>query len=541
MIKQKPLLLGALLCSSAFTLSCTTPIPQDEAQVQAAQEPKEQLSQSQRSAISSNDSLLTALARDPATLDAWEASDGWVMFYQGKLAEAIEAFGEPSPQTALGLARAHLELAESYQSFALATEAVAAEWLKLERQSPHAALYQRWLDWTEYSLRLSSPAQSQEGSAQLKLLRDRLSSLESMESWLKVASELKPEHAPREASAPYRLWLSFAEAVERARAGDQSALSQARKRQARLMKRSGVALIKPILVDQAQADQPEHKVFDPRLASVHSHYHALESLHALSKLSAPWTRLLQARAHSVLGQHARAQSALESLVKPNAALPKPSESFLLLTSHLTQADVMREVHARLISAHCKLRQLDQLPALLKTLKSDTEETMNATVWRLWAAASCKELIDADMKAFIQAQLKLFPQARRPLIQASFDLVKGPSAERLASLGVAERWLDELQHVYASAMSELDHRVPALNALSSAEDSGSPMRLGGHNRLGRLALSATHQIKLRRLRVASKYFLRLREQLPSVAALAEMTSDVLSGASFSTTGQVNAGQ
>lgn len=537
MFAMKRLILGHFGCLVCVLLGCTTPIPVDQNQsLETSKQVDYQVSSIDRSALTRPDSLLTRLAQDASALDQWEQSDGWVMYYQGKLTEAIKAFGAPNPSSALGLARAHLELADSYDSLARSTEQVAHEWLKLERQSPHAALYERWIDWTELSLLTMSSSSAKQANA----LLERLSALPEMEAWVKVAQAPNPEHCPDQASRSYRLWLEFAQLVSIAKSGDRDALLKARKREARLMKRQGRALIQPIFSLQPDPQHPEHKVFDLRLAAVHRDYHALEALEALSQLSEPWGALLRARARDLLGDYQRAVELLSALLRAENSSQPPSDAFLLLTSNLSQDDVFNETRARLAGAHCSLGQLDRATTLLKRLWADGPTTINMTIWSLWAAARCPRASE-DIVKMTDDQLKLFPRSRRPLSQVASDQVQGPAAGRLASLGIADRWLDELQYQYAWAMSALDKRVPALNALSSAEDSRAPMRLGGRNRLHRLALSATHQINLRRLRVASKYFLRFREQLPAVAALAEMTSDVLSGTSFSVTGQVNAGQ
>lgn len=532
-------ILGFALLSFA---ACTTPIPVDPNQPKENQkEEKDLVSKEDLTQLTQTTSLFSKLAQDPTTLDQWEKSDGWVMYYQGKLHEAIEAFGSPNPQNGLGLARAHLELADSYQHFAESTERVVQEWLMLERQSPHAERYALWLDWTELTIKVHIEGLSALNHEGLKQLNTRLISHPEMHQWAKVAVELNPDHQPAQASQSYRLWLEFAQQVTRAKTGNQEALKIARKKQSRLMKRQGRALIQPVYSTQPDPQHPEHKVYDPRLASIHRDYHALEALEALSSLSSdPWSKLLQARASLLLKNYAHAIELLASIIQEEKTLTPPSDAFLLLTSNLSQAEVLNETRARLVHAHCALNQLEQATSSYDQLRSISPQSINQNIWSLWASATCPKLIGGTAQ-MTEDQLKLFPQVRRPLIQAVSERIKGPAAERLASLGVAERWLDELQYHYAWAMSTLDHRVPALKALSSAEDSRSPMRLGGHNRLHRLSLSATHQINLRRLRVASKYFLRLREQLPAVAALAEMTSDVLSGTSFSVTGQVNAGQ
>jgi len=519
----------------SLLFACTTPIPEDPNNPSSATEQlEERVSAHDRAALTKPGGLLVKLAQDASVLDRWEQSDGWVLFYQGKLAQSIEAFGEVTPANALGVARAHLELAESYDNFARATIKVTKEWLKLERQSPHAKLYKHWLDWTELTLlTLQQSERAQE-------LVARLNTHPEMAQWAKVAVESNPDHVPPNASRAYRLWLEFAQKVSTAKAGEAGALQSARKRARRLMKRQGRALIAPLLTTQPDPKQPEHKVFDIRLASTHRDYHALEALDALSKASSPWAKKLEASAYLLLGQHQRAIGLLTQLLTPEGAQEPPSDDFLLLTAHLSRDDVLNESRALLAGAYCATAQEALAAPLVKRLWSDNPTTITTTIWSLKAAASCPK-VSTETAKMTDAQRKLFPRLRRPLEQAVFDEVKGPAVNRVASLGITERWLDELQYQYAWSMSLIDERVPALNALSSAEDSRAPMRLGGRNRLHRLALSATHQINLRRLRVASKYFLRLREQLPAVAALAEMTSDVLSGTSFSATGQVNAGQ
>jgi hypothetical protein len=405
-------------------------------------------------------------------------------------------------------------------------------------------VYGVWYDWIERASLEAPLSADQKTLAQT--LEARLKAHPTLNAWAPVATHLTAEAQPSEASAGYRLWLSFAGAVEAARAGDTEALKRARGLYKRLNKRKARALTTPIYTAQASATEgapahPELRVFDPRLPRVARDYHALEVISALSAPQAEaWAPLLVARAHRALGDHAEALKLTEALLatETKESLPEPSVDVLLLTPHLTKADLLLEVHALRDASRCAM-STDSVSQTQQPAHTTKNARIAEQVWGLWREASC--LTTAHDSTTSKDPMTALPQARRQLLQLTLELTQGPAAERLAALGLAERWADALHERLAEGLIGLDHRVAALKTLSSAEDPSAPLRLGGRNRLSRLALSATHQLTLKRLRVASKYLLRLREQLPASVPLSEMTSDVLSGTSFSATGQVNAGQ
>ncbi len=528
----------SLACCLACSLACTSPAPEGAlekpAPSQREQEAQERVTlAADAQALAAPASLLTALAAQPAPLDEWEGSDGWVAFFKGQLAAASEAFGErlkgsPTDLSArLGAARAALELAEAYSTAAALTDRVAVDWLTVERQSPHAAHYAPWYDWVELALSTG------EASAR-EALKGRLAALSApeMSPWVSVALSPDPDTAPSAASAEYRPWLAFARAVE------QGEVLRARKLVGRLKLRA------PVFVAKSAPEVPSQSVYDPRLARVAATYYALEAREALSgDLSAdPWAPLLVAQVSAALGDHARA---LELLTPLDALTSTPSAHLLLLSPNLTLEDARAEARARRVASLYALGRDAEAEGILIAWPDAPTLSTPQRVWRLWALASAARLHPSRataLAATLSEELKaLLPTRRRPLARLAAEQVRGPSAQRLSALELTERWLDAQHHRFAEAAVWLDLRVPALNALTAAEDPSSPLRLGGRNRLSRLSLSALNQIQLSRHRVASKYFLRLREDLPALAALAEMTGDVLSGSSFNGGGEVNAGQ
>ena len=141
--------------------------------------------------------------------------------------------------------------------------------------------------------------------------------------------------------------------------------------------------------------------------------------------------------------------------------------------------------------------------------------------------------------------QLFPQRRRALGQAfskALEEAKGPQLSYVASLGLGDRWLDELHYQYADLLVQRDQRVQALKVLNAAEEAKAGSRLQGRNRLPRLLLSAYNQLKMGRHRVSAKYFQRLKEKIPALSFVLVMTSDILSGKSFENNGsRANVGQ
>ena len=120
--------------------------------------------------------------------------------------------------------------------------------------------------------------------------------------------------------------------------------------------------------------------------------------------------------------------------------------------------------------------------------------------------------------------------------------KGAQLNYLASLGLSDRWLDELHYLYAGMLIKRDQRVQALKVLNATEEAKAGSRLQGRNRLPRLLLSSYNQLKMGRYRVSAKYFQRLKAKIPALSFVLVMTSDILSGKSFENNGsRANVGQ
>ena len=509
---------------------CTTKAPNsDSSQTQPAHKtnkPEEQLLKTLAAdKVALNKSTFVQLTHDAQALESWEKSDGWVMYYQGQLTKALEAFisevkGPLSKQAEIGQARAHLELATTYHHIMEINQFLLPKWLEFERARPNSKIHHNWYNLIEYLAVFSEPSQKARSSE----LKQKLDADDTMSTWLSVLtgkSESFPD-MPR-VNPKYRKWDRFSKAIF----GNE--FSKATK----LMKK--LKLDAKITTSKGEGSIPSLTIYDPRLPKVMMTYHAQAVLQRCSEIE--WGSYYCARAYEILGQKKEALEAFKAAadqlksftttaVAPNQKNnPSINEiAHVLVTSHTSMAEFDQEIKTK----------IQQLSAASKKTTASTEKmTTSALLWQ--SMLYSKELPLPN----------LLPERRRALgilFNQALEEAKGKQMNYVASLGLNDRWLDELHYLYAIELVKRDQRVKALKVLNASEEAKSGSRLQGRNRLPRLLLSAYNQLKMGRQRVSSKYFQRLKEILPAISFSLMMTSDILSGTSFENNGsRVNAGQ
>jgi hypothetical protein len=518
----------------------------------------------QQHAISSHDqealrhSLFMRLSADQSAIRRWEKSDAWVAYYQGQLYQAIEAFNEKPPplntSDYIALARIHLSLSESYGTLYEIQKHLLKEWIDAEQKRPRADLHRPWYQWVEYAMRQQAGQKPQTTFA------------EDMQAWQVIIDSPLTAEVPDEASTAYKRWFSFYQASLA------SNWSKANKKWKRLK------LQHPMFKAKGKDEIPALPVYDIRVIPSVQKYHAAMAIQ-YSKSLESWGQLLHARALSLYGSHSQAYQVLKQLI---AKPPMNASVDLLVLNASTQSNELQiqTLAYAAVEAHYlhldkeKYQYLEMLDSFKYTLpkvlpspkakakakakpnlegkkqvslnsniasKTDASQRSNMTlvqqVWYYWARSYLepKNKIPEDMVA-----------KRRVFIQQTLDLVKNESKveggfQSVASLGIVERWLDQLYFRLAEASIRSDQRVYAFNILKSLEDLGASMRVQGRNRLNRLILIAFNQLKMNRYRVTSKYLNRIRKELPVIKSLIEMTSDLLSGKAFLYQEKVNAGQ
>ena len=163
------------------------------------------------------------------------------------------------------------------------------------------------------------------------------------------------------------------------------------------------------------------------------------------------------------------------------------------------------------SSEIRISEFNTDQSSSKTVRQESSaksELWKSTSETLWTAFSQDES---------QNLPQLFPERRRALGQIFSKVLenaKGAQLNYLASLGLSDRWLDELHYLYAGMLIKRDQRVQALKVLNATEEAKAGSRLQGRNRLPRLLLSSYNQLKMGRYRVSAKYFQRLKAKIPA---------------------------
>ena len=522
----------------AFMFSaCTTAAPTDE---QGAVTPSaDHKSTSDQSVVQSlqadykllQNSIFVSLSKDAKDLELWEKSEAWIKLYQGQVHEALPTFETEikaqdtvNPAIIVGKLRSQLELAVSYQHLNTVNQFLIKDWLSYERSRPDSDLHKQWYQLIEI-LYLSQNQQNALDQQSLKKLTLEAKKSEELSEWLSFLLEGGSSPANIKIETQYRRWQSFTKLLKAKK------IAKAGKKLSKLKARGF------IFTASGQGKIPDLEVFDPRIPRVLQDYYASAILESCK--SVPFGSYYCARAHEILNEtdlaiahYKKAQQELQQLL--NQA-PQNYIEHVLLTSHTSFSGFEVELRARLHALGEK--STDQSGS--KTVKQEDSaksELQKSTPDILWTAFSQDES---------QTLPQLFPERRRALGQIfskALENGKGAQLNYLASLGLNDRWLDELHYLYAGMLIKRDQRVQALKVLNTTEEAKAGSRLQGRNRLPRLLLSSYNQLKMGRYRVSAKYFQRLKAKIPALSFVLVMTSDILSGKSFENNGsRANVGQ
>lgn len=515
-----------------FSFGCTTTAPTGEGQAQSdyteQRDPDRELaSQLSTDAKALSESYFTSLVRDPKPIERWEENEGWIHLFQGQYAKAITAFedalkGNPPAHTLMsskiGLVRAHLEQAEVYLELKRSEDFLFPQWIELERRRPTAKHYEPWYQWMESAF-------AERGSKEtLQAKYTHLASAE-MSPWAQhaVRPQLDLPAQPSRVSSSYQRWVRFMISVSEEKWEDAG-------------KHLKKALeVKAMLTLQGDEQRLPLKVFDPRITRSLLKYHLAQASSYCADIEMSGYYCGQAlemgsKPQEAISAYQKALSQLNALGNQSAF----QLEHLVLSTHLELSGFMIELQARIALLG---------GGVLESAPSQTHSTSDS----LWHALA-QPISAPQANPFPQ----LFPERRRALgILASTAMAhpslarqtSSPSSETstpkgesqsldyIASLGLVERWLDSMNYRYAIRLVDLDQRVRASKVLNSTEEARAGKRLQGRNRLNRLLLNAFNFLKMEQLRVAVKYFQRLKSDLPPISFSLEMTSDLLSGKSF----------
>lgn len=531
-ITQGPHRLGSLyLIIVSLLLGCTTAAPSgDQSSGQNTRRVQEDPNQVLLKSLSTDkdsmtQSIFVALSENAQALDKWEKSEGWIQLYQGQVTKAIEAFvkeqksddSEVARSAHVGHIRALLELSVSFEHLVEINQYLLPKWLAYERSRPNSKVHSKWYDLIEL-LYLSDLDSAENHKERIEKLKEDLASKSLMRDWMKVLLE-DSQDMPRspKIKSTYRRWMTFATAVKK------GLLDKASKK-LRKLKSNG-----QILLSEMGEGVPSLEVFDPRVPSILTQYYAQSVVEGCKSID--FGHYYCARAYEILDEKEQAIIEFKKALNQLADLEKKSKSsqieHVLITAHASVSDFKSEIYSRLISLGVPRKDLAAMDYSVSTM------TTAQLVWSCLTLSHQQELPI------------LFPERRRALgilYSSALENAKGASKDYVASLGLHDRWLDELHYQYAKELVERDQRVRALKVLNAAEEAKAGSRLQGRNRLPRLLLSTYNQLKMDRYRVSAKYFQRLKDKLPALSFVLIMTSDILSGKSFENNGsRANAGQ
>jgi tetratricopeptide (TPR) repeat protein len=472
-------------------------------------------------------SVFVSLSKDAKGLDSWEKSDGWVHLYQGQLTKALAAFEneiqsdqkDMASQAEVGRVRTLLELSLSYQHIVEINQHLIMGWLSYERGRPNSSVHAKWYDVIELLHLQGLPLKTAQQTNRQDELINNLSVDAEMKDWsmFLVRGEQVSPSTPKIKSS-YRRWMTFAKAVE------SSDLNLAQKKM-RKLKTSGL-----ILISKGEGQSPNLEVYDPRIPNVLARYYAKRALQICDSIE--FGSFYCGRAYELLGDQDKARSKFKASLTQLDALLKQSYQHhikhVLITAHTAMNGFKDEISHRLTI----LERPEGKPVNV-TSDPPLDITTSALVWGCLSTPQAQSLPS------------IFPERRRALgilYSQALEKAQGSQKNYVASLGLSDRWLDELHYLYAVELVKRDRRVRALKVLNAAEEAKAGSRLQGRNRLPRLLLSAYNQLKMGRHRVSAKYFQRLKENLPALSFVLVMTSDILSGKSFDSNGsRANAGQ
>lgn len=524
-------LLGGVLVVMSIGCTTTAPNPDQKPGVEGQPvevDPDQQLLKTlagDKQALTK--SVFVSLSKDAKGLESWEKSDGWVHLYQGQLTKALTAFEneirsdqkEMASQAEVGHVRTLLELSLSYQHIVEINQHLIMGWLSYERGRPNSSVHAKWYDVIELLHLQSLPLKTTQQTARQDELISSLSVDAEMKDWYMflIKGERVSPSTPKVKSS-YKRWMKFAEAVE------SSDLKLAQKKM-RKLNTSGL-----ILISKGEEQSPNLEVYDPRIPNVLARYYAKRALQICDSIE--FGSFYCGRAYELLGDQDKARAKFRASLTQLDALLKQSHQHhikhVLITAHTALDGFKDEISHRLtvlgLSKGTPVQVASNLPL---------DITTSALVW------GCLSMPQA------QSLPPIFPERRRALgilYSQVLEEAQGSQKNYVASLGLNDRWLDELHYLYAVELVKRDRRVRALKVLNAAEEAKAGSRLQGRNRLPRLLLSAYNQLKMGRHRVSAKYFQRLKENLSALSFVLVMTSDILSGKSFDSNGsRANAGQ
>jgi tetratricopeptide (TPR) repeat protein len=269
---------------------------------------------------------------------------------------------------------------------------------------------------------------------------------------------------------------------------------------------------------------------DPALADLGVRVHATRALEALGPAPG-WAALHKARALLLLGRSAEAKTVLEPLVAaPPAEAPLAD---LVLTDALSGADLALEARALLARARHASGDAEGAKADVAGLPTDT---IGHRVLKTWASTATGGALDAGA----------FPEDRALLartVGAEIDALgaEAKGAADVAALNLVERYADAVERRFAEAASSGGAPEVALKHLENAEDKSAAFAPSPRNGVAALARAARENVRIGRPRVALKYFSRLAERFPAVAAAADMLRDLLTIRAMDQEGGAASGQ
>jgi hypothetical protein len=446
--------------------ACTTAAPVDDSSSSSSSEQNTKVSTEKVAELSLvsdiealKDSVFVALSKDAKDLELWEKSEAWIKLYQGQNDEAIQAFnteikaqGQVHPAINIGKVRAQLELAISYQHLSIINRFLIPSWLTYERSRPNSDLHAQWYQLIEI-LFLSQSSDPKDQKAYEALLKQAKASPELSE-WLDFLLEKGSSPKTAKIESQYRRWLSFVTL------SDTNELDKASKK---------LSKSKPnghIFTASGQGKIPDLQVFDPRIPQSLQNHYAQAVLQACSKLT--FGSYYCGRAYEILGDSKQALSNYKNALKEHKdLLAKASQNYIehvLLSTHSSFKGFADEIKARIKqlefqhnlgskSKEANPKQAIESPATSQAelspdsktsseLSSESEATTSELLWLAYAQEPTQNLP------------QLFPQRRRALGQAfskALEEAKGPQLSYVASLGLGDRWLDELHYHYAALL------------------------------------------------------------------------------------------
>jgi tetratricopeptide (TPR) repeat protein len=474
------------------------------------------------------ESWVLGVAKDAAALGTLAQSNaGWGKLFTSDPAGALAEFdaalksGTPSDAIRTGAARAAIELATAHAAVADVV-AVLTERLSRAKTDAGGAEGAAWRTWmlSRLAARTGQPLDvsglAADGPLASLVAAVKPGATGPLAALLAGKVEGLDAPLPAGATAEYAARLSVAALISAGR------IPEAVSRFERIPPNAPDVVVGP-------ADGSV-SLRDPALADLGARVYAARAIDALG--AAPgWGTLHKARALLLLGRAAEAKAALEPLVAAPPADAPLAE--LVLTDALTAADLALEARALLARARHGAGDAASAKADVAALPTDT---IGHRVLKTWASTGLGEALDGAA----------FPDDRALLartVGAEIDALgaEAKGAADVAALNLVERYADAVERRFADAASISGAPEVALKHLENAEDKGAAFAPSPRNGVAALARAARENVRIGRPRVALKYFSRLAERFPAVAAAADMLRDVLTIRAMDQEGGAASGQ